>query len=541
MSSKEIRILFTGIGRRVELIQAFRQASLVLDQPIKLYGTDKAGTAPALTYCNIIKLVCGMKEPGYIEEIEKICVEERIDLIIPTIDTDLLVLAENKERFESIGTKVLISAAEKIRICRDKFETADFFIHCGVKTPAPVRDWADYTGGFPAFIKPTDGSSSIGAHKVDVPEELPVYAEQLDSYIVQPFIQGTEYTIDAFCDLYGAPISIVPRKRLAVRAGEVLKTQICMDESIIEEAKKIIEKFRPCGAITIQLIRAENTQDDYFLEINPRFGGGAPLSMKAGARSAESVLKILRGEKPDYQYEIADGSIYSRFDNSVCIEVGSTPEKIRGVVFDLDDTLYPEKQYVMSGYKAVANYLNDFDAASIMWGFFEERKAAIDEYLKMVGRDKEKERCLSIYRNHMPTISLREGVMPLLNTLREQGIKIGIITDGRPQGQKNKIAALNLANYVDDIIITDELGGSQFRKPNDIAFRIMQGRWKIPFEQMIYIGDNPAKDFQAPWQLGMKSAWLHCEDGIYPWGNDTKLFYGNEIKTINEIVEKVLR
>ena len=69
----------------------------------------------------------------------------------------------------------------------------------------------------------------------------------------------------------------------------------------------------------------------------------------------------------------------------------------------------------------------------------------------------------------------------------------------------------------------------------------MQGRWKIPFEQMIYIGDNPAKDFQAPWQLGMKSAWLHCEDGIYPWGNDTKLFYGNEIKTINEIVEKVLR
>lgn len=79
--------------------------------------------------------------------------------------------------------------------------------------------------------------------------------------------------------------------------------------------------------------------------------------------------------------------------------------------------------------------------------------------------------------------------------IEKTGKKIGIITDGRVEGQKNKIVALGLNNIVDDIIITDELGGIEFRKPNDIAFRVMQEKWQIPFEKMIYIGDNPAKDF----------------------------------------------
>ena len=85
----------------------------------------------------------------------------------------------------------------------------------------------------------------------------------------------------------------------------------------------------------------------------------------------------------------------------------------------------------------------------------------------------------------------------MLLKLREEGIKVGIITDGRPEGQRNKLAVLGLPELVDDVIITDELGGVQFRKPNDISFRIMQNRWGIPFEQIVYVGDNISKDFIA--------------------------------------------
>ena len=103
----------------------------------------------------------------------------------------------------------------------------------------------------------------------------------------------------------------------------------------------------------------------------------------------------------------------------------------------------------------------------------------------------------------------------MLLRLKAQEIKIGIITDGRPEGQRNKLKALGLEKFMDDIIVTDELGGIQFRKPNDISFRIMQNRWKIPFENIVYVGDNPNKDLQAPRQLGMRSVFFYNADGLY--------------------------
>ena len=233
---REFRILFTGAGRRVELFRAFRQAALVLDRNLKLYGADMAGTAPALLYCDHIRRVVAMKDPGYIDQLLDICGEDKIDLLIPTIDTDLLVLAENKQRFEAQGTRVLISRPEMIRICRDKNLTSQFFVDCGLSAPMPVNDHRAYASGYPAFIKPKDGSSSINAFRVNDEAELAEYAGRIGDYIIQPFVDGTEYTIDIFCDLDGRPVSIVPRERMAVRAGEVLKTKICMDPRMVAEA-----------------------------------------------------------------------------------------------------------------------------------------------------------------------------------------------------------------------------------------------------------------------------------------------------------------
>lgn len=512
---KEYHILFTGVGRRVELIQAFRQAVLHLGFTLKIYGADMAGTAPTLVFCDYTRKVCGMRDENYIPQLLDICKVDCIDMLIPTIDTDLLVLSQNAEKFESIGTKVLISKPDKISICRDKSYTADFFESCGLKAPRTVNDYQLYHGPYPCFIKPKDGSSSINAFKVENEFELRVYADQVGDYIVQPFIEGTEYTVDIFCDYDGNPVYITPRIRLAVRAGEVLKTEIAMDETIIEECKKLIDGFKPCGPMTVQLIRQNSIGDDYYIEINPRFGGGAPLSMKAGARSAEAILKLLSGEKVDYTDAIDDGAVYSRFDQSVCIAEGNRRQPILGVIFDLDDTLYSEKQYVRSGYKEVAKLLGDESLADRLWTYFENGKQAIDELLNELGCKGRKEECLKAYREQIPEITLYDGVADLIVNLKSKSIKVGIITDGRVSGQRKKIQALGLDKLIDDIIITDELGGIQFRKPCDIAFRIMQRRWGIPFEQMMYVGDNMAKDFQAPKQLGMR--WIHFvnEDGIY--------------------------
>lgn len=191
---------------------------------------------------------------------------------------------------------------------------------------------------------------------------------------------------------------------------------------------------------------------------------------------------------------------------------------LKAVVFDLDDTLYGEKQYIKSGYRAVSKLLIQVEDAELkLFKAFEEKKSAFDEVLKNEGiyTEELKQKCLEIYRNQYPEISFYNGVADMLVKIRERGYKIGIITDGRPNGQRAKIKALELDNYVDYIIVTDELGGISYRKPNEKAFCIIREKFDLKFEEMCYVGDNIMKDFIAPEKLGMKTIWFKNRDGIY--------------------------
>ncbi len=475
-------------------------------------------------------------------------------------------------RFEAAGVRVLVSTPELVGACKDKNKTTQLFWDCGLKAPEGVSDWKDYRGGYPAFIKPTDGSSSVGAYKVENEEALKIYAGQLEDYIVQPFISGTEYTVDVFADFEGHPIYITPRERLSVRAGEVQKSRVTMDRQIIRACRRMVEKYKPCGPITVQLIR-DRDGNDHYIEINPRFGGGSPLSMKAGARSAEALLHLLDGEEVARR-QVTDGIIFSRFDQSVWVS-RKEPSPVKGVIFDLDDTLYAEKEYIWSGYQAVASYLGEADIAGRLWEHFINKRQAIDEVLAELhglrGRQKESgvsdsnrmdvlqkefgapksngvdvlqkedelQECIRIYREHKPRLHLYDGAEQLIRNLKRQGIKVGIITDGRPAGQRNKIRALGLEGLVDDIIVTDELGGVQFRKPCDISFRIMARRWKIHYENIVYIADNAGKDFLALRQLGMQGIWYRNFDGLYGADNIECSFMA--VRGIKELTEKLLK
>ena len=315
-----MNILFTSVGRRVELVQQFHQAADALKTKLKIIGVDISEIAPALFFCDKARRICRINDPRYLEELLAICVEEQVQLVIPTIDTDLLLLAKHRKDFEEKGIRVLISAPDKVAICRDKNQTSRYFMSLGLSSPEAVNDVALYRQGFPAFIKPKDGSSSINAYKVETEDELSTYAKHIGDYVIQPFVSGVEYTVDVLCDFEGRPIYVTPRKRLLVRSGEVIKTEINNDPQIVNEIFTLIEDFKPCGPITVQLIRNTTDGKDYFIEINPRFGGGSPLSMKAGADSAQALIKLMRGENVELTKNAArEGAIYSRFDQSVCV------------------------------------------------------------------------------------------------------------------------------------------------------------------------------------------------------------------------------
>ncbi|MBE6688967.1 MAG: HAD family hydrolase [Ruminococcaceae bacterium] len=199
-------------------------------------------------------------------------------------------------------------------------------------------------------------------------------------------------------------------------------------------------------------------------------------------------------------------------------EVSNHLQGLKAVIFDLDDTLYSEKEYVRSGYRAIAAILPQVERMEEkLWQAFEQKKSAIDEVLRAEGLYTEelKQQCLSVYRFHQPNIHFYNGTKELLIQLRSDGYKLGIITDGRPEGQRAKIKALGLDELVDCIIVTDELGGIEFRKPCIMAFEQMQRTMDVPFKKMVYVGDNTKKDFMAPEKLGMRSLWFNNDNGIY--------------------------
>ena len=194
-------------------------------------------------------------------------------------------------------------------------------------------------------------------------------------------------------------------------------------------------------------------------------------------------------------------------------------EDLKAIIFDLDDTLYSEKEYVKSGFKAVSKVFPEefMDVENKLWNAFEKKLSAIDYVLINEGifTNQLKEKCLAVYRHHFPNIHLYDTVEDILITLRKKGLKIGIITDGRPEGQRAKIKALNLEKYVDYIIVTDELGGIEYRKPNEISYNIMKNYFSLDYKDICYVGDNINKDFIAPQKLGMKSIWFRNPDGLY--------------------------
>lgn len=196
------------------------------------------------------------------------------------------------------------------------------------------------------------------------------------------------------------------------------------------------------------------------------------------------------------------------------LEVEKHIDDVDAVIFDLDDTLYSEKEYVRSGYRAIADYFRMPKLVEEMWRVFEKHGTPIDEVLEKYGMMNKKTEALRIYRFHKPEIHLYPGVAEMLVRISNRK-KIGIITDGRPEGQRAKIKALGLDSLFDVVIVTDELGGIECRKPSAIGFLRLHEKTGIPFEQIVYIGDNMMKDFTAPKKLGMQCICFHNSDGLY--------------------------
>lgn len=314
-------ILITSAGKRVSLTKKFLHELKLVYPNAKVYTTDlNPKMAPAGVVSDGCFAVPRCTSEGYLGVLLELCNEYKIKIIVPTIDTELALLAANKDLFKKQGVHVLVSDYSFIMMCRDKRNTADFFQEHRIRIPEP-RD--KNHPQFPMFAKPYDGSLSTNLHIIRKQEDLTKDILNDSKLIFMEYIDKAEYrefTVDMYYGRDNRVKSIVPRERIEIRAGEINKG-ITRKNYLVEYLKQRINYISGVvGCICVQLFYREYDNDVIGIEINPRFGGGYPLSYCAGANYPKMImLEYLMGESIEYIDDWRDKTIMLRYDDEVIV------------------------------------------------------------------------------------------------------------------------------------------------------------------------------------------------------------------------------
>jgi len=195
----------------------------------------------------------------------------------------------------------------------------------------------------------------------------------------------------------------------------------------------------------------------------------------------------------------------------------------KAIVFDLDDTLYPEKEFVLSGFHAVSLWVeNEFKMKRniVKEEFIEHfnegiRKNIFNLWLesKCLFSEERLQKMINIYRYHNPSISPFPEVKNVLTTLKKRFL-LGIVSDGYLEVQEKKLNALGIRNYFDAVIFSDQLGRDAW-KPSTKPFEEIVNRLRLFPKECIYVADNPLKDFIGAKKIGMFTVRIIRNNGIY--------------------------
>jgi carbamoyl-phosphate synthase large subunit len=313
-----MNILLTSTGRRTYMVNYFKEALKGIGQvhaanSVETYTSqlaDKFVVTP-LIYDN-----------SYIHFLFDYCLKNNINAIISLFDIDLPILAKSKQRFADRGIYLLVSNYKFTQICNDKWLTYKFLIKNGFNVPATCLSITQAQAAlekgeikFPVIIKPRWGMGSIGIFQADNDEELKVLYKKTqnsinDSYlkyessqdpeksvIIQEKLIGNEYGLDIFNNLNGEFLTCVPKKKLAMRAGETDGAEIIASAELFKLGEELSFFSKHVGNLDVDCFYTNGKFD--ILEMNCRFGGQYPFSHLAGVDFPKAIVKMLLNEKVD--------------------------------------------------------------------------------------------------------------------------------------------------------------------------------------------------------------------------------------------------
>ncbi len=318
-----MKILITSAGRRVSLVRSFQKELKKIEPQGKVYAADSNSDLSAA--CQVADEFFNMpmlNAPNYIENLLELCEAHAITLIVPTIDTELLELAKNRERFKQHGVSIVISSVEFVSVCRDKRKTHQFFEE---HHAAAAKEYAKDNYELPLFIKPKDGSRSVDTCIIRSKDDFKDYHFKNEKFMFLEYLDHDDY--DEFtCDLYYSKNHklkcVVPRKRLEIRDGEVYKALTVNNVLVPYIKKKLNYISGAIGCLTAQFFLHKTDHEKiYAIEINPRFGGGYPLTYLSGANFSRWILEeYLLDKTIEDKFDVWESDLLMiRYDDEILV------------------------------------------------------------------------------------------------------------------------------------------------------------------------------------------------------------------------------
>lgn len=293
-----MNLLILAAGTRNKVVQYFKKT---FDGVGNVIATDANNLGPAIYDADKYYIVPPITAPDYIDRILEICRAEQIRGVLSLIDPELSLLAENNDRFESLGVSIIGSSYELCEMALDKMQMYHWLVRHDYNC---ARSWMDkeefYKAvelgevTYPVFVKPHRGSASISISKVFDKETVDLLFAHEDGLMIQEFLEGQEIGADVYIDLIsGEVVSIFTKNKIKMRAGETDKAVSFKDPKLFELIEKFTLEAGFKGQIDIDIFEING---EYFInEVNPRFGGGYPHAYEAGCDHMKLILNNLSG------------------------------------------------------------------------------------------------------------------------------------------------------------------------------------------------------------------------------------------------------
>jgi carbamoylphosphate synthase large subunit len=314
-----MNILLTSVGRRSYLVKYFKE---VVGENGEVHVSNSNEITPAFIFADKSTVTPLIYENRYIPFLLDYCVENNISAIISLFDVDLPILSANRQSFEDIGVRVIVSDEAVINVCNDKWETYKFLISNGFNAPKTyvslelaIKAIRTEEVRFPVMLKPRWGMGSIAVIEVENEHELEVlynkvisnimgsylkYESQVnfkECVIIQEKLRGQEYGLDVINNLEGEYQNTIVKKKYAMRSGETDCAETIYSPVLRALGKAISKKLHHVANLDMDVF--VDNDKPFVLELNARFGGGYPFSHIAGVNLPLAIVKWLRSEEVD--------------------------------------------------------------------------------------------------------------------------------------------------------------------------------------------------------------------------------------------------